>query len=42
MAMITVRNPAEDSETRTMASRMAGTAMSPSMIRMTIPSSQRT
>ena len=42
MARITVRRLARDSETRPMASRMAGIDMRPSMMRITIPSSQRT
>ena len=41
MARITVRKPARESETSPMASRIAGIDMSPSITRMTIPSSQR-
>ena len=41
MAMMTEASPARDSDTTAMASRMAGIAMSPSMIRMMMLSSQR-
>ena len=41
MAMTTATSPARDSETTPMASRMAGIAISPSMMRMMKPSSQR-
>ena len=41
IAMITVRRPPPHSETRPIASRIAGIAMSPSITRMTIASSQR-
>ena len=42
MATITVVRLAPDSETSAMASRMPGIAISPSMMRITVPSSQRT
>ena len=41
MAMMTVSWLAPDRDTSAMASRMPGIAISPSMIRITIPSSQR-
>ena len=41
MATMTVRRLALDNDISPIASRMAGTAMSPSMMRMTMPSSQR-
>ncbi len=41
MAITTASSPARESETTPMASRMAGIAISPSMTRMMMPSSQR-
>ena len=41
MARMTLRSPARESDTRPIASRIDGMAMSPSMTRITMPSSQR-
>ena len=41
MATMTATSPAFDSDTTAIASRIAGMAISPSMTRMTIASSQR-
>ena len=41
IARMTARRPAREIDTSPMASRMAGIDMSPSMTRMTTPSSQR-
>jgi hypothetical protein len=42
IATITLNRPARKSDTSAMASRIAGIAISPSMKRMMMPSSQRT
>jgi hypothetical protein len=39
---MTLRRPARNSDTSAIASRIAGIAMSPSISRMTSPSTQRT
>ena len=41
MATMTIATPADDSDTSAIASRIAGMAIRPSMMRMTIASSQR-
>ena len=41
MATMTAANPAEESDTTTIARRIAGMAIRPSITRMTMPSSQR-
>ena len=41
IAMTTASSPARDNDTTPMASRIAGIAISPSMMRMMMPSSQR-
>ena len=41
MAITTAIRPARESETTPIASKMAGIAISPSMMRMMLPSSQR-